>query len=290
MGRFLATAAFLFAVTLAGQQKLVNSGKPMQVGSKCSEEDVQALDLDCSAEAPCPLYLELNGIGSTGTRLFLAGNVHTASTTIHSILLASEDGGKTWSEPVERIRSGGLEQFQFLDLETGWVSGALLLASPRDPFLLVTTDGGRTWRKRNVYPESRSGSIEGFWFDSRTRGLLTLDRVRTEGEGGRYESYESMTGGESWSVREVSRKPIALKRAVAPAPEAAGWRLRPDAANKSYRVETQQGERWQTVASFLVAAGSCQPPERVEPAPPPEEVKPAPPKATRPGEAPQAAR
>jgi hypothetical protein len=256
--------------------KLQNTGKPMQVATQCTDDDIQTLGLSCTREDPCALFLELSGIESTGARLFISGNVHTASTTVHSILLASEDGGQFWTEPVSRIRSGIIDQIQFTDLESGWISGSLLLGTPRDPFFLITNDGGKNWRKRNVFSESRNGTIEAFWFDSRKDGMLLIDRVQTGGEGGRYELYESRTAGDSWSIREISPKPLKLKRPLME-PEARGWRLRADPASKSYRVERRDAERWQPVASFLVATGSCRPPEVMEApdAPPPEEPQPA---------------
>ena len=54
-----------------------------------------------------------------------------------SILLASEDNGKTWAEVYDRQRSTGLEQIQFFDFERGWIGGQQLLSLPRDPFLFL---------------------------------------------------------------------------------------------------------------------------------------------------------
>jgi hypothetical protein len=283
-----AVALVSFGQTQAPRGKLTNTGKPMAVEANCSDDEIQALGLSCTREDPCPLYLELTAVESTGTRLFAAGNIHTSTVTLNSILLTSDDGGQSWTEPVERIRTAGLEQIQFLDLETGWISGQLLLSPARDPFLLLTIDGGKSWRRRNVYSDSRNGLVEAFWFDSRTRGLVLIDRVQTGGEGARYELYESMTGGQSWSVREVSRKPIALKRPPTDL-ESRGWRLRADAASKAYRIERKQGEQWQTAAAFLVAAGSCRPAPVTESAdPPPEAAQPetSPPPQTTPRQAP----
>ena len=45
-----------------------------------------------------------------------------------AILLASDDGGKTWTEPVPRLRAAALDQIQFIDLQTGWISGQNLSA------------------------------------------------------------------------------------------------------------------------------------------------------------------
>jgi hypothetical protein len=76
----------------------------------------------------------------------------------------------------------------------------------------------------------------------------------------RYEMLESRTGGESWILRAMSGRPIPGQPSEAPA--AAGFRLRTEEATQSYRVEKQAGERWQTLASFLVQVGECREPER----------------------------
>jgi len=249
--------------------------EPIRVPFHCTEEDIRALGLTCPVRQPCPVYLELAALGSSASRIFLTGNLHTESATLFSILLASQDDGKTWEEPHPRIRSAGLDQIQFFDLESGWIGGQQLGAVPRDPFLLLTRDGGKLWRAAPVYEESRAGAIEYFRFDSTTHGLLWIDRTQSGETENRYELLESQTGGESWMLREASDRPIAGKPRATP--PGAGFRLRPDAASKSYRVESQAGERWQPLASFLVRVGECKEPEAIlEPEPPTMETAPTP--------------
>lgn len=242
------------------------TGKPIRVPFECTDEDITGHGLTCTTDEPCHVYLELAAMETVGVKIFLSGNLHTSNTTLWSILLVSEDSGKTWSEPYERMRSTGLDQIQFFDFEVGWISGQSLVALPRDPFFLVTSDGGKTWRHRPVFGESRGGLIEQFWFDSRTSGSLLVD------SGGRREMYESMTGGESWMLRQVGPRAAGLKRTRPPNSD---WRLRADGALKAYRVEKRQGERWQTISSFLIQSGECKPPERVLAEPPPEPTAPA---------------
>ncbi|MEX2263057.1 MAG: hypothetical protein WD696_13960 [Bryobacteraceae bacterium] len=223
--------------------------------------------MTCADEESCPVYLELASVEAVGNRLFLPGNIHNAASTLYSILLTSDDGGKTWREGFERLRGSGLDRVQFFDLEVGWVSGHLLHPLPRDPFLLMTTDGGNTWRRRPVFGESRGGSIQDFRFESRTQGNLIVEG----GEAGRYERYESPNGGESWFVREVSEKPLRIRRAGGEI--ATGWRIRPHGPSKSYRLEKQQGTKWEVAASFSVPIGFCKPPEYKPAEPPaPDEV------------------
>ena len=53
------------------------------------------------------MFLELSNVEAAGNKIFLAGNLHTPTTTLYSILLATEDAGKTWIEPHPRIRFAG---------------------------------------------------------------------------------------------------------------------------------------------------------------------------------------
>jgi photosystem II stability/assembly factor-like uncharacterized protein len=233
---------------------------PSHVPFQCTEDDVAAIGQTCSNTEPCAVYLELSGLDVVGPKLFVTGNLHSDTATIASILLASADGGKTWTEPHPRIRSAGLDQIQFIDFEAGWISGQLLLGTPKDPFLLLTNDGGKTWRAQPIFEDTHPGTIEQFWFDSRTSGALLIDRVQASETGARHELLETMTGGESWIPRETSASPIRLKR-VRPASPNPDWRLRADAASKSYRVEHQEAGRWTMIATFPVRIGECKAPE-----------------------------
>jgi len=270
-------AAVLLALSAVGQETpaakevLQNTGAPMKLDFQCSEQDLHLTGLACSADQPCPVFLELAGIEPVGARIFIVGNTHTSSTTLSSVLLATDDNGKTWHEPFKRIHSAALDQVKFFDFQAGWISGYLMHALPHDPFLLLTTDGGATWRRRPLSDESRVGVIEKFQFDSRERGVLWLDRSQSGETDALYEQYESMTGGESWMLREVSTRPL-LKDSRAAAPAGSGWRLRPDAKTNSYLIERGQGDKWQVVAGFLIPIGECKAPERqlnepAEPAP-----------------------
>ena len=215
----------------------------------CTEEDTREAGLTCSDEQPCKVFLELSGIEATLNRVFLAGNLHTADTTLYSILLASSDGGKSWTEPSSRIRHTSLEQIQFIDFETGWVSGTNVQGLPRDPFLLITDDGGQTWKQRPVFDESRTGLVERFWFDSKTSGALLIDTKL------RHELYESMTGGESWSLRQSSKQALRLPRERTAAEPSI--RIRTDAKIHGYQIEKRQDGKWLNVGTFLVEVGQC---------------------------------
>ncbi len=248
---------------------LQNTGKPMVVAYHCMEEDLTWAGLSCSEEEPCRFFLELAALEATGSKIFLAGNIHSASSTLYSVLLASEDAGKTWTEPFERVRGAGLDHIQFVDFENGWIGGQVLQPLPQDPFLLITSDGGKSWRRRPIFGEPHPGSILQFSFSSKSNGSLVVDRGES-GDSGRYELYESPNGGETWMVREMTDR-LPKVRGVTPN---ADWRVRPDAATKAFRIERRAGERWTVVASFSVPIGSCATPERPAATPPPEPALP----------------
>lgn len=251
---------------------LENKGGPIRIPFSCGTEEIQSHAMTCPPEEPCPVYLELTGVEAAGGRVFAAGNLHTDAMTLSSILLATEDGGKTWHEAHERVQGAGLDQIQFADLETGWISGQTLGGVPRDPFLLLTRDGGKTWRAQPVFADGGAGAIEQFRFDSRTHGVLWMDRIASEEGGKHYEVYESQTGGESWSLREAADRPFQKPERAA----GAVWRARPDPATRAYRVERNAGERWEPVAGFQIRVGECKEAETPLPEPLPE-PPPAPP-------------
>jgi hypothetical protein len=234
---------------------LENSGQPMLLPFHCTDADIQSAGLTCSEDDPCPIYLELASVAAHGTRIIAAGNLHSAAVTMYTVVLVSEDAGRTWIEAHERIRGAGFDHIQILDPETAWISGLTLFPLPQDPFLLLTTDGGKTWRQRPIAGESRPGAIQQFFFSSREDGALLIDRGPAE-TGDRYERFQSSDGGESWTIQEESPKPLKLKQTETASPD---WRLQVDSATQAYHLERRQGTRWIKVAPFAVKIGVCRP-------------------------------
>jgi photosystem II stability/assembly factor-like uncharacterized protein len=253
------------------KQLLVNTGgAPMSISFRCTAEEMQAAGLSCSSAVPCPVFLEISAVGSPGARIYAVGNFHTQGETVSSVVLASEDGGKTWFEAHPRLPVASLEQIEFFDFQNGWISGALVEPSPRDPFILLTRDGGKTWRMRPITGESpRSGIIDKFHFSSSSQGIVYIDRLRGADDGLRYETWGTNNGGDSWSVREVSGKPIAPQKPE-PARTEPLWRVREDAKLHAFVIETRRTGNWLPVASFLVNAGECRGAEYTLGEPPPE--------------------
>jgi hypothetical protein len=245
--RFRVPLSLLFPLLLAGQSAT-------RLEYTCSPSDVEKFGLTCSEDEPCDVFLELTSAEGVGSTIFVAGDLHTVTTTLYGVLLMTGDGGKTWTEPSPRIEGSALDQVQFPDLQHGWASGVMEQPLARDPFFLVTQDGGKTWRKNPLFNETRYGSIQQFWFDSPKTGQLILER--SQGRASLYEMYETSNGGDTWSVNGAGAKNLKLSKA--PAKESATWRIRTDAASKANRIERRTSAGgWETVASLAVRAGVC---------------------------------
>jgi hypothetical protein len=229
-------------------------GKPITLPFHCSLEDVRWSGMTCSEDEPCPIYLELSSTEAVGDRVFAAGNIHSDAVTLFSVLLSSGDGGHSWQAGTDSVRGAGLDRIQFLDAVTGWISGETLFPIPQDPFFLLTTDGGKSWRVKPIYDENHFGSIQQFGFETKTSGAVIVDNG-PRGEGDRYSRFESADGGETWSIKEQSKKPLQLKRAAS----VSTWRVRADAATRSYRIEHRNGSQWSVVSAFSVKLPACKP-------------------------------
>jgi photosystem II stability/assembly factor-like uncharacterized protein len=236
--------AFLAVALLRAQAQ-----EPFHLAFTCTEEDTREAGLTCAEDEPCPVYLELSGVEAFLNRIFVVGNLHTSEATLYSILLASDDNGKTWTEPVERIRFASLEQIQFIDFQNGFIGGAHLQGVPRDPFFLITHDGGKTWQRRPVFEDSHFGVIEKFWFDSLTNGTLLIDTKQ------QHELFITETGGSSWSLEQSGKQVIRFPH-PSRAPDQS-VRLRPEAKTHGYRLEKRQGDKWSGIGDFPVDAGKC---------------------------------
>jgi photosystem II stability/assembly factor-like uncharacterized protein len=219
----------------------------------CQQDDIQWAGMTCPENEPCAVYLELSSVGSSGSRVFLAGNIHSAQTTLYAVLLRSDDGGATWQEPLERTRGELLDRIQFVNFETGWVSGQRAVPLPGDPFLLITHDGGKSWRKAPVLPEGSAGLIQRFRFDSASVGKVAIDRGASDGDEARYALYETKDGADTWSLVESSVEPLP----EAPAPEETLWRLRAGKDGKTVAVEHRTAQGWVAAARFTIQIGEC---------------------------------
>jgi len=236
-----------------------NKGQPMTLAFRCTAEDIRWAGLSCSEEDPCPIFLELSSADSVGTRLIVTGNIHAEAETLYSVLLGSDDGGITWTEAYERIRGAGLDRIERLDASTVWISGQDLFPIPQNPFLLASSDGGKSWDRKpvlNEAAENRFGSVQQFHFTDKNEGELIVDRGTGSGGDATFALFETRDGGESWQPKQESNKPLRLKQAA----PAGDFRVRVEGASHAYQIERRQGEKWTRIASFSVKLEACKPP------------------------------
>jgi photosystem II stability/assembly factor-like uncharacterized protein len=243
--------AFTIAAAAAGR---CSAQDPIRVAYECTEADADAFGLTCTMDDPCPVFLELAGAGMAGNRIVATGNLHMKTITLYGVVLASDDDGVTWTEPQPRIRSAALEQVQFINAQNGWIAGVAVDPLARNPFLLATADGGRTWQQKPVLEDTKYATIGQLHFDSASHGELVLDVPQPKGI--RQELYESQTGGESWELKQVNNAPIQLKSAHGAAQNP--LRIRTDATSGTYVLERGSGAAWRRVASFAVRVADCQ--------------------------------
>lgn len=237
---------------------------PVAVPFTCTAEDMESAGMACPEAQPCPVYLEIAQVYGRANKVLVTGNLHSESSTLYSILLESEDGGLTWNEPFRRLRGATLDRAQFADDKTGWIAGQTMVPTPRDPFLLLTTDGGKSWRQHALLEEDSQGQLLQFAFEDARHGLLVIDRHTP---GNRYELYESQGGGESWTLRS---KTVGAPVVPDWNPPTGEWRARAEQASKTFRIERRQGTQWAAVASMPVQVGTC----RLAPAPEPAQAPP----------------
>jgi len=245
----LLLALLLFVVT-------ASAAEPFRAVYTCTEADLQFAGMTCSEAEPCAVYLDISRVYPLGRKLFATGNIHSAQVTLYSILLASDDNGATWREAVERVRGAELDRIQFTNFDSGWISGQRVTPLPGDPFLLLTTDGGKTWRKQEVLPEGSTGSIQKMWFETPRSGTLVIDRGVSDNDQMRYSRYETMTGGSSWMIRETSEKPLDLPAANG-STEEENWRVRGDAASQRLVVEKKTESGWGFVSQIALQLAEC---------------------------------
>ena len=276
----------LGAALLAAQEKpapaapvLVYTRDPLRVPVECRAADFEAAGIQCSSEEPCQVFLELTSIEGAGSRVFVAGNLHTAAATLASVVLLSEDGGGRWREPVQRFPGTSAEAAQFLNEQQGWIGMQPQQQFPTDPFFLITGDGGAHWRNHRIFTEEgRAGLLQQFRFDGPQHGFVLIDRSQSTRRD-RYELYETMTGGASWMLRESADRPIETKW---PERRPADWRLQPDAKAKTFEVERRAGTAWRRMAAFRTEVAQCKElqtptPPRPPAGPPPADPAPDPP-------------
>ena len=267
--RYICKLAVVLPALLTAQEPALikYSGEPIKLDYECNEDDMQWAGMVCMEQEPCPIFLDLSTIGSAGRKVFVGGNLHSNTTSLYTVLVQSDDTGLSWKEVAPRVRGASLDQMQFADLEHGWAAGEVQFPLPQDPFFLITSDGGLSWRNRPVTEDGGPGTMQRYWFDSAKHGELIVDAGKTA-EGGRYRDYETETSGDTWMIRGATTQPPRLRREP-PVVDNPYFRARAAKDGKSIVIEKRNGEQWEMAAAFLIQVASCsvKAPEMKEPTP-----------------------
>ncbi len=247
-------AGFLLCCSLLRAQidapALEFTGAPLVIPYTCGDDDLEWSGLACDA-APCAVYVELSRAAGTANTVLVTGDLHSSAVTFYSLLLRTGDGGHTWREPFPRVRGAALDGIQMYDSQIGWVSGQVMQPLALDPFFLLTTDAGKSWRRVPMFEEGTPGSILQFRFDSVDRGQALIDRG---GGPKRYEIYETNTGGRDWELHGQFERLPKFPAAPAGSPEGA-WRV--TAESHLFRLEHQEESSWRPFASFALGSAEC---------------------------------
>jgi hypothetical protein len=249
------------------------AGSPIQLPPPCVAEDLYVPGVLCSPESPCDVFLELTSAGGASGRIFVAGDIHTSSGTVSTVLLASENDGLSWIDAGDRYEQAVLEQITFLDARNGWAPGQQTVGGvTQKPFILSTNNAGSTWRRWDIQPagDERSAVVHEYRFDSPEHGYLILERTASETDA--FELYESHNGGRAWTIREISPAKPKIPGSLR-AREVSPWRVEPLPEAGVYLLQrrTEDGG-WADVARFASSLGQC--PHTIE-SPEPEAASPA---------------
>ncbi len=245
-GLLLCTCLALGAQT-SDHAALQFTGSPLVLPYTCSDEDLDWAGLSCGDD-PCPIYLELSHAAGAGKTIMVTGDLHAPAATMYSVLLRSDDAGRTWNEPFARVRGAVLDRVQMYDSQTAWISGGITQPLALDPFFLTTQNGGKNWDRVPLFEEGTPGSIVQFTFDTRDHGTAMVDHGGGER---RYEVYETLNSGRDWSLHQMGDEPPKVKSL-----EDSEWRIHPE--TKLFRLQHLEDGRWAPFAAFALNVAKCQ--------------------------------
>ncbi len=192
---------------------------------------------------PCPVYLELSAVAANGPKDPCGGESaqHFRDAQLPSCCRATipERHGKNRPPGSGETRSSSCSSD---DSEHAWAAGETQYPLPRDPFVLLTTDGGASWRgashRRRRQRRFRTAFVVRFG------GAWRIDRRCGQDVNERPVSFfESETGGDSWALRSTADRAPALRRAPATA-EDPNWRIRTAKDGNAYQIENRAGDSW----------------------------------------------
>jgi hypothetical protein len=207
----------------------------------------QALLYAGAEKADEGVHLSVSIYGLNKKIVFLLGSLQTPAVTIRSLLLRSEDGGRSWKEVMEPVTGSAVIRLSFLSKQTGWALLGGTSEGPGQLYLYKTRDSGNSWSKVSRIPkrhfdgwpesfgfvDERNGRMEilydgnaptdGFAVMSTSDGGITwqetrslsLDEYREQYEKDSEEpstDYVTARDGSQWKLQEQSRKQVSVLR------------------------------------------------------------------------------
>ena len=214
----------------------------------------------CPAPKTSPVRFTSNSasVAPDGRKIFLAGNLHSTSATLASVLLQSDDARRhmertSRAHPRERARS----DCSFTICEHGWAAGETQYPLPRDPFFLMTTDGGASWRQHLVGEEGSAGVgpalLVRFRAARRTDRRCGQERPQAAAIFPTNPKPAAKAG--HCAARAISCRSSGARRRRLRIPTGA---FAPAKDGKAYQIEQRAGEQVDAVASFLIEVANCQ--------------------------------
>ena len=152
---------------------------------------------------------------ASDTKGWVVGSVSRNDNIVDNVLIATEDGGQTWTQRTTPTKNE-LMHLDFVDDAHGWLVGA-------DGTVLATTDGGQHWIKQTSGTDALLYHVD---FTSQTLGWVVGERgtmLRTE------------SGGRTWSA--VSTGSSATLMSVQFVDDLHGWTI----GKKGVILQTEDG-------------------------------------------------
>jgi len=160
----------------------------------------------------------------------------------------TSDGGKSWQRVGPALENSTIATIFFLDTKTGWAAGAWTTESAGDPFVLRTTDGGKTWAQTMVPVEPRLTPLfvpTSLVFATRKIGILRMSGCSAEDE---QSVWVTRNGGKSWAFSCGQKDETGPCNALSITKDGTLWKL----DEQDILVSTDNGSSWKKAETHPV--------------------------------------
>lgn len=164
----------VFAVSLAILIGCSTHSKPpqMQFLDFRTEQALLYADAEKAGEG---VDLSVSIYGLDKNIALLLGSLQTSAVSIRSLLLRSEDGGRSWREVMTPATGSDVIRLFFLNKQTGWALLGQTSEGPGQLYLYKTRDSGKSWKKVSRIPKRHyTGWPKGFGFIDERNGRIEM--------------------------------------------------------------------------------------------------------------------